>query len=298
MSGHRSFPNCRIYCRSRSRKQEANKEAERFREYINKPVLTQIKKEFSGFQAYDIEPLSIPDVLAERPVIIFGKYKGDPKGTVKIKGYAGKKQYKKTFEVSNFKPDKNNSAIRYLWARKRIQLLDDYNNLSYNDQRVKEVTNLGLKYNLMTAYTSFIAVDEQTVNEDGDLTTVKQTVPLPEGVSDYAVGFELAVDESELSYSFHKSINMDSEFPLETEKKVVTDLNSSLMKELNECFENYLFDIDIIEVKIDAHGNVIFVNIEGQMVNSDIKKCIGEAVKNYDFKQYKLSKAWEFQIKF
>jgi Ca-activated chloride channel family protein len=278
--------------------QEANMEAEKFRQYINKPVLTQIKKSFSGFSAYDVEPITIPDVLAERPVIIFGKYKGDANGSIKIKGYSGRHAYKKTVNVSEFKPDDKNAAIRYLWARKRIQMLDDYNNLSYNDERVKEVTNLGLKYNLMTAYTSFIAIDEQVVNDEGELTSVKQSLPLPDGVSDYAVGFELEVDDTELSYSFHRSINMDSDFPLATEKYVVTDLNNILLLELNECFENYLFDIDIIEVKLDAKGNVSSVNIEGNMVGNDIKQCISDAIKSYNFEKYALNKAWEFQIKF
>ena len=45
--------------------------------------------------------------------------------------------------------------------------------------------NLGLKYHLMIQYTSFVAVDT-IVRDTGELVTVKQ--PLPEGVSDYAVG--------------------------------------------------------------------------------------------------------------
>ncbi len=47
--------------------------------------------------------------------------------------------------------------------------------------------NLGLKYHLMTQYTSFVAVDT-IVRDTGELVTVKQPLPLPEGVSDYAVG--------------------------------------------------------------------------------------------------------------
>jgi len=52
---------------------------------------------------------------------------------------------------------------------------------------VKEVTALGLKYSLMTPYTSFVAVD-QVKRADGQLVTVKQPLPLPEGVSDLAIG--------------------------------------------------------------------------------------------------------------
>ena len=83
---------------------------------------------------------------------------------------------------------KTNSALRYLWARHRIGLLSDYNRLKLRDERVREVTDLGLSYNLLTAYTSFIAVDTRVRLQDGKAVTVKQALPLPYGVTDYAVG--------------------------------------------------------------------------------------------------------------
>ncbi|GHV29631.1 hypothetical protein FACS1894177_00810 [Bacteroidia bacterium] len=55
-------------------REDAEKQAERFRNYINTPVLTQIKANFGSFKTYDVEPSSVPDMLAERPIIIFGKY--------------------------------------------------------------------------------------------------------------------------------------------------------------------------------------------------------------------------------
>ncbi|MFH1091450.1 MAG: AgmX/PglI C-terminal domain-containing protein, partial [Pseudomonadota bacterium] len=54
-------------------------------------------------------------------------------------------------------------------------------------KRVKEVTDLGLKYSIMTQYTSFVAVDK-VKRSDGSVVTVKQPLPLPEGVSNLAVG--------------------------------------------------------------------------------------------------------------
>jgi Ca-activated chloride channel family protein len=50
------------------------------------------------------------------------------------------------------------------------------------------VTTLGLTYNLLTAYTSFVAIDAQVRLVDGKPVTVKQPLPLPQGVSDLAVG--------------------------------------------------------------------------------------------------------------
>jgi Ca-activated chloride channel homolog len=162
--------------------------ATKFRELIQTPVLTKIKVDYSGFNTYDVEPMSIPDILAEKPVVIYGKYKGEPSGKITLKGETGSGEFKTTVDVGGVKPQESNAALRYLWARKRIQILDDYNKLASTDERVKEVTNLGLTYNLLTAYTSFIAIDTEVRNKEGKNVTVKQPLPLPEGVSDYAVG--------------------------------------------------------------------------------------------------------------
>jgi len=162
--------------------------AKKFRKLIESPVLTGIEVDFGKFEAYDVEPPSIPDVLADRPVIVFGKWSGTPLGTISLQGYTGKHRFLKNIDVSKTKALESNSALRYLWARHRIALLSDYNRLNKQDERVKEVTNLGLTYNLLTAYTSFVAVDTQIRVQDGQAVTVKQALPLPQGVSDYAVG--------------------------------------------------------------------------------------------------------------
>jgi Ca-activated chloride channel family protein len=183
-----------------TKQNEADKQAEQFRNYINTPALTRIRVDYGTFQAMEVEPSSIPDMLAERPIIIFGKYEGSPAGIITLTGKAGKKNYKQSFQLSNVKPDTNYAAIRYLWAREQIKLLgymEKTNNYSYHrtnkqESYAKKITELGLKYNLMTNYTSFIAIDEQLVMKDGKLITVKQPIPLPEGVSDYAVGYEAA----------------------------------------------------------------------------------------------------------
>ncbi len=166
----------------------AQKTAEDFRKLIQTPVLTRIRVNYGEFEVYDVEPPNIPDVLAERPVIVFGKWRGKPRGKIQLRGITGEEPFIKEFDVSQVKPLKANMALRYLWARHRIRLLSDYNRLSKNDERLKEVTNLGLTYNLLTAYTSFVAIDTEVRLKDGQATTVKQPLPLPQGVSDLAVG--------------------------------------------------------------------------------------------------------------
>jgi len=173
--------------------QEAAGKAVKFRELIESPVLTDIDVNYGEFGVYDVEPPSIPDVLSERPVIVFGKYRGLPQGKIKLRGLTGSGTFLKVINVTDSKPDQNNSALRYLWARHRIATLDDFNSLRNDDKRITQVTDLGLTYNLLTAYTSFVAIDSKVRLHDGQSVTVKQPLPLPQGVSNYAVGGRSAV---------------------------------------------------------------------------------------------------------
>ena len=168
--------------------EETREKAERFRKMIESPVLTRIRVDFGKFDVHDVEPLSIPDVFAERPIIIFGKWHGQPTGEVTLHGMTSSGPYMRKMDIRKEKPLKSNSALQYLWARHRITLLSDYNSLRQDTDRVKEVTQIGLTFNLLTAYTSFVAIDTEARLVHGQAVTVKQPLPLPEGVSDYAVG--------------------------------------------------------------------------------------------------------------
>jgi Ca-activated chloride channel family protein len=163
---------------------EASQAAEQFAEYIKSPLLTDIEVALQGFDASDVEPPTLPDLFAQRPLILFGKYK-HARGKIVLSGKTVRGSYKKAIPVSTHLEDQSNTALRYLWARERIARLDDYGKVGAD---VKEdVTALGLRYHLMTHYTSFVAVDT-IVRDTGEVVTVKQPLPLPEGVSDYAVG--------------------------------------------------------------------------------------------------------------
>lgn len=167
---------------------EAAETAERFRTYIESPILTDIQVTYDGFDVYDVEPQKLPTLFAQRPIVVYGKWRGDLTGTVKITGHNGNGKFVKEIPVEQIKPLKDNDAIRYLWARKKIERLTDYG-ISENDPDIKnEVTQLGLKYSMMTPYTSFIAVVETIRNPEKESKDVNQPQPLPLQVSDLAVG--------------------------------------------------------------------------------------------------------------
>lgn len=180
---------------------QARRLAARFKEYIEAPLLTGIEVDFGGFDAYDVEPQVAPDLFAERPLILFGKWRGDAKGEIRIRGHQGESRVSQSLSVEKDALRRDNSALRYLWARERIAELGDYQKLSPDSEYRDEIKRLGLEYNLLTAYTSFIAVDDMIANPEGQSRTVKQPLPLPAGVSEMAVrGIVPTTPEPEMAF--------------------------------------------------------------------------------------------------
>ena len=64
-----------------------------------------------------------------------------------------------------------------LWARTQIDML------MHEPNNREEITKLGLDYRLMTPFTSFVAVEETIVTDNGKPRRVDVPVELPDGVS-------------------------------------------------------------------------------------------------------------------
>jgi Ca-activated chloride channel family protein len=143
---------------------------------------------FAGFDVYDVEPGKIPDLFASRPIVVFGKWRGAIGGSIEISGRTGRGAYQTSIPVVPANADQSHAALRHLWARARIANLSDFGPATPSQDRIGEITSLGLTYSLLTKYTSFIAVHEVVRRTSGDADDVNQPLPLPEGVSDHAIG--------------------------------------------------------------------------------------------------------------
>ncbi|MBI1891563.1 MAG: VWA domain-containing protein [Burkholderiales bacterium] len=167
---------------------EAEKEAERFRRYIDSPVWTHLKLKIDGLEVYDLNTETLPDLFASRPVVLMGKWRGEPKGSITVQGHAGSGMVSLSVRVDEGRISGDSAALRYLWARDRIATLADTGKLGgAYEETVKTITALGLKYKLLTDYTSFIAIDQVVRNTAGS-EAVDQPQPMPQGVSNMAVG--------------------------------------------------------------------------------------------------------------
>ena len=167
--------------------EESLAQAERFQSYIATPALTNIEIDYGEFEAYDVQPLSVPDLLASRPVVVFGKWRGNNSGVLRVRGLSGTGPFLASLDVSQAPIRSDNRALEHLWARSRIADLSDYGHYITEEEK-EEVTALGLHYGLLTEFTSFIAVRHTISNPGLDGLPVSQPLPMPDGVADTAIG--------------------------------------------------------------------------------------------------------------
>jgi len=179
--------------------QQAEAEAARLRTMIEQPLLTRIRVKFDGFDAYDLDVPQVPDLFAQRPVVVSGKYRGKAQGRIVIEGIAAGGAVTIPIDVGRSASRDDTPALRHLWARSRIAQLGDFNRVAPDSATAREITQLGLAHALLTEFTSFIAVDHVVRNPGGAAATVDQPLPLPQGVGNLAVGEAPSTPEPEFA---------------------------------------------------------------------------------------------------
>jgi Ca-activated chloride channel family protein len=171
--------------------EKARAEADRLRTYIEQPVLTHVGVGFEGLHTTEVSPAKLPDLLARRPLVLFGKYQGDPGGQVRVTGFAGGgAPFSQVIPVRASDARPRNEALRWLWARSWVATLEDELHMGGGKLAEDAITDLGLRHALLTPFTSFVAVDHEIVNTTGQTTNVRQPLPMPAGVSNLSVAQE------------------------------------------------------------------------------------------------------------
>lgn len=170
---------------------EAGAASERFLRYISAPVATGLRVTGRNVDLQAVEPAdgsgALPDLLAERPILVLGKYSGDvADAAIVLEGVTGSGPRTWTFPLAAARQD---PEIPRLWARKRLERLYVFPDAETECR--DEILALGLRHSLLTSLTSFVAVDHVVRLPAGGAKDVKQPLPLPAGVSDTAVGGDL-----------------------------------------------------------------------------------------------------------
>jgi Ca-activated chloride channel family protein len=148
-------------------------------ERISHPALANVSINWGSMHVTDVYPRKLPELFVGRPIIVTGRFTGEIGGDVTVSGKAGGEVMH--FGLPSEKRVSENPAIATVWARMKIADLE--NEAIYEDKDVSmDVRQVALTHGLMSAFTSFVAVDSTRPTEGDHGTTVGVAVPVPEGV--------------------------------------------------------------------------------------------------------------------
>jgi len=131
-------------------------------EKISSPLLSDIEIDFRGIDVQEVFPRILPDLFRGSQLIMTGKFKGEGPVRVTLKGQVGKE--KKTFILKEQELERQATYdfLPRLWATRRIgYLLQEIRLQGEKDELVEEVEKLGLKYGIVTPYTSFLVTEKE-----------------------------------------------------------------------------------------------------------------------------------------
>jgi len=165
--------------------EDANGAVDRFLKRSGNPILSGVA--VSCDDATELSPGVLPDVLSDKPIIVYGRYSKPGPGKIVVSGKMGGQPWSRTIDVNFPVRNQDDSAITSLWARHKV---DDITRAGFiqsvSGDRVspvkEQVEKVALAYNIMSPYTSFVAVEKRVVNVGGRSRTVNVPLEAPDGV--------------------------------------------------------------------------------------------------------------------
>lgn len=198
--------------------EQATGAAERFYERVRMPVLTDIELDFGGLAVEEVYPQRIHDLFSAKPVVVKGRYRNGGRGTITLQGTTGEGPFERKIKVDLPGDEPKDDVLAPLWARAKIEHLMDQDLAGMQrgnpDPAIKEeILGLGLRYQLLTQYTSFVAVEHVRITTGGQPRTVAVPVEMPEGVSYEGVFGPGRTAGAKSSFQFYAGVQLQMNRP-------------------------------------------------------------------------------------
>ncbi|MBI5551286.1 MAG: VWA domain-containing protein [Desulfobacterales bacterium] len=157
--------------------------AKRFAAKISYPIMTDLAIDWGQLKVKDLLPEPLPDLYADRPLVLIGRYEKSGAAKVKLTGNISGQKVVSEFDLDLPASETAHDSLPVLWARARIRQLTNKEIGNISNATQEKITALGLTHQIVTDYTSFIAVERDI---PGDLSRNLRTEPvllaIPEGM--------------------------------------------------------------------------------------------------------------------
>ena len=138
---------------------------------LENPLVTDLRITWPKGLHVDAYPKKIPDLYPGEPLRLVARIRGgDVSGKLRVSGRLAGQQFQRELALSG---RVGTGGLGSLWARKRIEALRDrqrpVGERSAEGQRLRgQILDLALAFQLVSPYTSFVAVEEKIVRPDGE----------------------------------------------------------------------------------------------------------------------------------
>lgn len=131
---------------------------------IKEPVMADSVLSITGdIKATKLYPSPLPDLFRGDQVVVVGRYTGNGPAAAVIEGTVAGKAKKYAYDVKFGGEGRDHEFIPRLWATRRIGfLLDEIRLRGENKELREEVTDLARKYGIVTPYTAYLIVEDES----------------------------------------------------------------------------------------------------------------------------------------
>ncbi len=131
---------------------------------IKDPVLANPTLKFTGdVRVTKLYPAPLPDLFRGDQLVLVGRYSGRGDSAIILEGTVNGAPRKFTYEVNFPRSAEDQEFIPRLWATRRVgYLLDEIRLHGENGELRDEVTDLARKYGIVTPYTAYLIVEDET----------------------------------------------------------------------------------------------------------------------------------------
>jgi Ca-activated chloride channel family protein len=131
---------------------------------IRHPALLNLRIERAPVKLEEVTPGRLPDLFAGEELVIFGRYRGRGAGSVEISGERNGRRERFAVQASFDTHQHENDFIPRLWASRRVGDLTRQIRLEGSSPAlVEQVRDLGLRYGILTEYTSYLVQEPEVV---------------------------------------------------------------------------------------------------------------------------------------
>jgi Ca-activated chloride channel family protein len=131
-------------------------------EKISSPLLADVSLKFQGIEVSQLYPAALPDLFRGSQLTVLGRYRGSGPVSIKLIGKVGKESKTFTLDGQKVGSDGSYSFLPRLWATRRVgYLLEEVRLHGESKELADEVRSLGLRYGIVTPYTSFLVTEKE-----------------------------------------------------------------------------------------------------------------------------------------